>query len=77
MTICHKAFSFKCKLIYLSSFVKSRSNPFLEPTSTEQWVFSFLTNDTTGVWNEVRTYDWQASTDNELDAWTTAPLWYM
>ena len=33
--------------IYLSSTVKSRSNPFLEPTSTKQYVYSFLPKETT------------------------------
>ena len=35
--------------IYFSSIVKSRSNPFLEPTSTKQQGKHFLLKETTGA----------------------------
>ena len=47
---------------------KSNSNPFLEPTSTKQWEYSFLLKETTGVFDGARTHDWQVSTDHESEA---------
>ena len=46
---------------------KSRSNPFLEPTSTKQLELSFLLKETTGAFDGARTHDWQVSTDHESD----------
>ena len=68
-------------LIYFSSIVKqaffclckSRSNPFLEPTSTKQLEYSFLLKETTRAFDGARTHDWQVSTDHKSDALPTAP----
>jgi len=43
--------------LYFSSIVKSRSNPFLEPTSTKQWGKRFLVKETSGAFDGVR-QDW-------------------
>ena len=42
----------------------SRSNPFLEPTSTKQWGWSFLLKETTGAFDSVPTQ----LTDYELES---------
>ena len=43
--------------IYISSIVKSRSNLFLEPTSTKQQGLSFLLKETTGAFDGSWTHD--------------------
>ena len=52
---------------------RSRSNPFLEPTSTKQLELSFLLKETTGAFDGARTHDWQVSIYHESDMLTTAP----
>ena len=42
--------------ISFSSIVKSRSNPFLEQTSTKQYKKSFLLKETTGAFYRTRTH---------------------
>ena len=60
-------------LICFSCLCKSRSNPFLEPTSTKQWEKSFLLKETAGAFDGARTHDWQVSTNHKSDAIPTAP----
>ena len=43
---------------YFSSMEKSRSNAFLEPTSTKQWGLLFLLKVTTGALDAIRSHDW-------------------
>jgi len=38
---------------------KSRSDPFLEPTSTNQLEYSFLLKETTGAYDGAQTHDWR------------------
>ena len=52
---------------------KSRSNPFLEPTSTKQLESSFLLMETTVAFDGAQTHDWKVSTDQESDVLPTAP----
>ena len=53
---------------------KSRSNWFLQLTSTEQWGYSFLLMETT--FDGVQTHTWLGFTDNESDPLTTVFLLY-
>ena len=55
---------------------KSCSNPLLEPTSTKQWEWSFLLNETTGAFDGARTHNWLISTDHESDALPTPPFYF-
>ena len=52
--------------------IKSGSNLFLRPTSTEKYGQHFLLSElTTGAFDRVWTHVWQASKDNKYDPLTT------
>ena len=48
--------------IYFSLIVKSGSDPFLEPTCTKQWEWSFLLTTTTGAFDWIRTHALEIAT---------------
>ena len=60
--------------IYFSSIVKSRSNPFLEPTSTKQEGYSFLLKETTGAFDGARTHDLPITSETSNPLCHAAPF---